>query len=70
MSVAAATIKIRQAHKDFLRAYAEIRERWDDDTARAFDERVVDPLEAQLRTACTALDRIRESLVRARNDCS
>jgi hypothetical protein len=70
MSVAAATIKIRQAHKDFLRVYAEIRERWDDDTARAFDERVVEPLEGQLRTACSSLDRIREALVRARGDCS
>jgi len=70
VSAAAAAIRIRQAHKDFLRIFREVRERWDDDTARAFEERVVEPLEGQVRTATAALDGLRETLARVRSDCS
>ncbi|MEY3021003.1 MAG: hypothetical protein RIS86_199, partial [Planctomycetota bacterium] len=50
-------------------AWYKVSEAWRDDTARAFKERSIEPIDKQLRLAMNALEAMDETLRRVRAEC-
>jgi hypothetical protein len=70
MSVSGGRAKVTIALKDLMTKWTRVHEHWHDDVSRAFDERTLQPLEGQVRTAMTAMDKMREVLHRVKSECS
>ncbi|MDZ4830143.1 MAG: hypothetical protein SGJ09_08105 [Phycisphaerae bacterium] len=70
MSVAGARAKTQLALKDLLVKWERVHDHWNDDVARAFQEHTLDPLEGQVRAAASAMDKIRETLYRVKQECA
>ena len=60
---------LAKAHKELMLRWAEVRGNWDDPQARAFEEQVLRNLEADLRTAGSAMDNLGQLLHAVRRDC-
>ncbi|MFO0828522.1 MAG: hypothetical protein U0572_10290 [Phycisphaerales bacterium] len=69
MSVAGGRVKVQVALKDLLAKWDLVRQHWNDDVARAFQDHTLDPLEGQVRAAITAMEKMRESLYRVKSEC-
>ncbi len=69
MSLSDSKARMNLAHRDLLFAWHKVEQVWRDDTARAFKERSIDPIDRQLRAAMNALDLMEETLRRVRNEC-
>ena len=70
MSVVGARAKTQLALKDLLVKWDRVRDHWNDDVARSFQEHTLDPLEGQVRAATSAMDKIRETLYRVKKECA
>ena len=69
MGVHEARGTLAKAHKELMLRWAEVRAHWDDEQARAFEENVLRNLEADLRTAGSAMDSVGQLLHQVRRDC-
>jgi hypothetical protein len=55
--------------KDLQNRWHETRMNWDDEQARRFEERFIEPLEQDLRIALSAMDEMGAILGQIRNEC-
>lgn len=69
MSLSDSKARMNAAHRDLMNAWYKVSEAWRDDTARAFRERSIEPIDRSLRAAMNALDAMDETLRRVRNEC-
>ncbi|MCX5649911.1 MAG: hypothetical protein NTU45_00750 [Planctomycetota bacterium] len=69
MSLSDSKARINAAHRDLMNAWHKVSDVWRDDTARAFRDRSIEPIDRSLRAAMNALDAMEETLRRVRNDC-
>lgn len=69
MSLSSARARMVASHRDLLKAWQKVSESWQDDTARAFEERSIDPIDKQLRAALNAIDTMQDTLRRVRAEC-
>ena len=69
MSLSDSKARINAAQRDLMNAWYKVSDAWRDDTARAFRERTIEPIERSIRAAMNALDAMDETLRRVRNDC-
>lgn len=68
MSVSGGRVKVQVALKDLMAKWDLVRQYWNDDIARHFQEVTLDPLDGQIRSALTAMDKMRENLHRIKNE--
>jgi hypothetical protein len=69
MSTADSRAKLVQATKKLLSDWQRVREAWRDDNCVQFDKKYVAPLEASIRAATVAMERIASLIDRAEYDC-
>lgn len=69
MSLSDSKARMNSAHRDLMNAWYKVAEAWRDDTARAFKERSIEPIDKQLRLAMNALEAMDETLRRVRAEC-
>ncbi len=69
MSATESRAKLVQAGKKLLADWQQTRENWRDENARRFEQRYMAPLEANIRSAVLAMERIGSALEAARHDC-
>ena len=56
--------------KDLQLRWHETRMNWDDEQARRFEERYIEPMEQDLRVALSAMDDMAAILSQVRQECS
>jgi len=69
MSVAGGRMRMDLAIKDLRTRWVQVAELWDDPVSRAFEENYLDTLDKAARLAGGALDKMRETISRAKRDC-
>lgn len=69
MSLGVARAKLIGSLKDLMVKWETVRMSWDDANSRALEEKVLQPLERQVRSAVTAMEKASETVARARRDC-
>ncbi len=69
MSLAVGRAKLVGALKELMVKWDRTKETWDDPMSRAMEDRVLNPLEPKIRSAAIAMEKMGESLARARRDC-
>ncbi|MEN6336402.1 MAG: hypothetical protein ABFE01_19280 [Phycisphaerales bacterium] len=69
MSTADSRAKLVQATKKLLSDWQRVREAWRDDNCVQFDKKYVAPLEASIRAATMAMERVAGLIDRAEHDC-
>jgi len=60
---------LTRAAKDLLAHWQSTKETWRDETSRQFEKKYLTPLEADLKTATQAMERIGAMIDRIRYDC-
>ncbi|MGH7130425.1 MAG: hypothetical protein ACREJO_00555 [Phycisphaerales bacterium] len=70
MSTHAAQAKLKEATEVLNAKWRRTREYWQDDSAEAFKNEVIEPFPGKVRTAMEAMGRIGEMLAAAKRDCS
>lgn len=61
--------KLVQAAKKLMLEWYDVREIWRDENCVQFEKKYIAPLEAGIRMATVAMERMGSSLERARHDC-
>ena len=56
--------------KDLRERWHQTRMNWDDDQARRFEERYIEPMDQDLRVALSAMDDMAAILNQVRQECS
>ncbi|HSV98741.1 MAG TPA: hypothetical protein VLI39_01110 [Sedimentisphaerales bacterium] len=69
MSTADSRAKLVQATKKLLSDWQRVREVWRDDNCLHFDKKYITPLEASIRAATVAMERMAGLIDRAEHDC-
>lgn len=69
MSISSGRGILIDAHKELVRAFDRVRQTWDDQNARQFEERYVRPLDNQVRLAVTAMQQLADAAHAAKRDC-
>lgn len=69
MSPTAAKANLIGALTELRVRFDHVKDRWDDQTRRKFEQDVLLPLESQIRTAAGGLERLAEIMAAARRDC-
>lgn len=69
MSLNADIAKLRQALKDLRTQWSAARESWRDAASEDFERSCIEPLEAKVRSAMSALSQMEEAAQRARREC-
>lgn len=69
MSTADSRAKLVQASKKLLLDWQRVREAWRDQNCVQFDKNYVQPLEASIRAAVQAMERMAAMIDRAEHDC-
>jgi hypothetical protein len=62
--------KFVQAAKKLMAEWQQVREEWRDDNCRQFDKKYMTPLEASIRAASLAMERMEMILESAQQDCA
>lgn len=70
MSIGSSRAKLHGALKELLELWARTRDLWDDQVSQEFEEKHLEPLKRQVRSAADAVTRMDEMLNRAKADCS
>ncbi len=70
MSASDSRAKLVQAAKKLRADWDRVREAWRDENCVRFDREYVAPLEADIRAAVVAMERIAGMIERAQHDCS
>lgn len=61
--------RLQDVEKKLKQHWAATRAEWRDDKAREFDEEIIQPLLARLRTVQRAMGHLSAALQQARRDC-
>jgi hypothetical protein len=69
MSAIEGRAKLVQAGKKLMTDWQQTRENWRDENARRFEQQYMAPLEASIRSAVLAIERIGSAIEGARQDC-
>lgn len=69
MSVAGGRMRMDLAIKELQIRWQHVSERWNDPVSQAFEKNYLDTLENSARIAGGALDKMRETIARARREC-
>jgi len=69
MSAIDSRAKLVQATKKLMLDWYHVKELWRDENCREFEKRYVEPLEASIRTASLAMERMGAMLDKAEHDC-
>lgn len=69
MSAIEGRAKLVQAGKKLMSDWQETRDNWRDENARRFEQQYMAPLEANIRSAVLAIERIGTAIEAARQDC-
>ena len=69
MSINDSQAKLARAAKDLFDHWRRTKETWRDDTSRQFEKKYLTPLQADIRTAVQAMERIGAMINRIRYDC-
>ncbi len=69
MSTADSRAKLVQASKKLLADWQRVREVWRDQNCVQFDKQFIAPLEASIRAAVGAMERMAAMIERAEHDC-
>jgi len=69
MSAIESRAKLVQATKKLMAEWALVRETWRDENCRQFEKKYMAPLEADVRAAVLAIERIGAMLHNAQHDC-
>jgi len=69
MSAIESRAKLVQAAKKLKRQWEQARELWRDENCRQFEKDVMEPLEADVRAAVVAFERVGTMLHNAQQDC-
>jgi hypothetical protein len=59
-----------QAAKKLMADWEQVQDAWRDDNCRRFDKRYMTPLQASIRAAAQALERMETMLEGAQQDCA
>ena len=70
MSASDSRAKLVQAAKKLLWDWQRAREAWRDENCLQFDKKYIAPLEADIRAAVVAMERMAAMIERAQHDCS
>ena len=70
MSVSDGRAKLVQATKKLLSDWQRTREAWRDENCTQFDKEYIAPLEADIRAAVQAMERVGGLIEKAQHDCS
>ena len=68
MSIYDSHAKLTRASKDLFAHWQSTKETWRDETSRQFEKQYLNPLQADLRTATQAMERIGAMINRIRYD--
>ncbi|MBK7405179.1 MAG: hypothetical protein IPJ41_11245 [Phycisphaerales bacterium] len=69
MSLSVGRGLLLDAQKRFVQDWARLRESWTDQNAEAFEHRYIDPVDAHVRRASEAMERLAEIAAAARRAC-
>jgi hypothetical protein len=69
MSTADSRAKLVQASKKLLSDWQRVREAWRDENSAQFDQKVILPLETNIRAAVLAMERMAALIDKAQHDC-
>ena len=69
MSAIESRAKLVQAAKKLRLEWEQVREMWRDENCSQFEKNVIAPLEADIRAAVVAFERVGTMLHNARQDC-
>jgi len=69
MSLSVGRAMVTDAAKQLHRAWAKTRETWDDETARRFEEELLEPLSPKIRSAVDAIERLSTAANKAEREC-
>ena len=70
MSASDSRAKLVQMTKKLLQDWQRVREVWRDENCVQFDKKYIAPLEADVRAAALAMERIAAMIEKAQYDCS
>jgi hypothetical protein len=69
MSMSDARMRIGSAYKELLAVWRRVEERWSDENARVFRDRVIDPAETSVRNAQGGIEKMEVTLQTLKKDC-
>ena len=69
MSINDSQARLNRAAKDLFAHWRSTKETWRDETSRRFEKKYLTPLQADLRTATQAMERIDAMINRISYDC-
>lgn len=69
MGVASSRARLQLLHKELLQRWSRVCETWDDPVRHALGTRQIEPLEGRLRSALGAMDKMRDTIARVRQEC-
>jgi hypothetical protein len=69
MSAIDGRARLVQAAKKLMTDWQQTRENWRDENARRFEQQYMAPLEANIRAAVLAIERIGSAIEAARHEC-
>lgn len=69
MGMTSARIRLRLEHRNLMLAWNQARESWKDSVSRAFERRRLNPLDSQVRSACSVMEQLEAIMDSARRDC-
>ena len=69
MSASDSRAKLALAAKKLLADWQRVREAWRDENCLEFDKKYVSPLEANVRAAVVAMERMAAMIDKAQHDC-
>ncbi len=69
MSVSGAKAKLALVSKELAQAWWRLREEWNDPASRTIEKRYLEPLEGQVKSAITAMEKMGQVLATMRREC-
>ncbi len=69
MSLMVGRAKLSQGLKELQIRWKKAREQWNDPMADDIEKSVIDPLEPRIRATVTAIEKMHETLTRAKREC-
>ena len=69
MSLSVGRAKLTQGYKELSVRWEKARAEWDDPMADDIEKTVIEPLEPRIRATVTAIEKMIETLARAKREC-
>ena len=69
MSVDSARARLQLVHKELLLRWGRVCDVWDDPVRHALQERQIEPLDGRVRSAISAMEKMRDTIATVRREC-